>query len=233
MTLSLYALTGEEILAKMDLNRDFNSITYEGTMEITIGNEKRVKTMKTTAMSGAVRKAVVEYTNAEDRGTRYLLIGDNLWIYFPDEDDVVKISGHMLKEGMMGSDVSYEDALESDKLTDKYSVTVGSDTALDGNACWKIVLNAKVKTVPYDKREMVVDKKSFICRQERMFAVSGKLLKESSVLAVGEIDGRVVPVRTMMVNKLRSNSRTVFSLSNVLFNTGVDESLFTLRNLGK
>ena len=55
----------------------------------------------------------MEFTNPEDRGTRYLKRDKNLWIYFPKEQDTVKISGHLLKEGMMGSDVSYEDALES------------------------------------------------------------------------------------------------------------------------
>jgi len=69
-------------------------------------------------------KALVEFTNPQDKGTRYLKIGKELWIYFPSEQDMVKISGHMLKEGMMGSDVSYEDALETDALHKKYSAAV-------------------------------------------------------------------------------------------------------------
>ncbi len=38
----------------------------------------------------------------------------------------------MLKEGMMGSDVSYEDALESEDLYVKYAVALDGTDTIDG-----------------------------------------------------------------------------------------------------
>ncbi len=233
ISLNLFALTGEEILDKMDVNRDYKSIEYSGSMQITIGKQKRTKTMKATAMGGTETKAIVEYTNPEDKGTKYLMLKDNLWIYFPEEDDVVKISGHMLKEGMMGSDVSYEDALESDKLSDKYTIEIAGDTTFNGKECWKINLTAKVKKVPYFKRVMIVDKIDFVCWQEQMFSKSKKLMKESIVLETKKFDGRVYATKTRLENKLRRNSSTVFTMDNLKFDVAVDETMFTMRYLGR
>jgi outer membrane lipoprotein-sorting protein len=115
-TAALSALTGEEILARMDLNKAFTTISYTAKMQIAQGSVVRMKTMKAKATSDG--KAIVEFTNPEDKGIKYLKIDKNLWIYYPEEDDTVPISGHLLKEGMMGSDVSYEDALEEDALAE-------------------------------------------------------------------------------------------------------------------
>ena len=115
-------------MRKLDANVSYSSIRYTGRMEITIGGETRSKTMDAIAQGSS--RAFVEFTNPEDRGTRYLKRDKNLWIYFPKEQDTVKLSGHLLKEGMMGSDVSYEDALESSNYQEKYTATRKADETL-------------------------------------------------------------------------------------------------------
>lgn len=227
-----YALTGEEILDRMDRNRDYTTITYSGTMTIHIGDEVRTKAMVTKALNvKGDTKAIVEFTNPEDQGTKFLMLGKNLWIYFPDEEDVVKISGHLLKEGMMGSDVSYEDALESDKLREKYTITLEGEKQVGNRKCYNIVLDAKVADVPYFKRTMLVDKEYFIVWREQMFARSGKLLKESNTLDIDKIGGRWYPTRVEMVNKLRKDTKTVFAMTDLAFDASMDESMFTMRYL--
>ncbi len=225
-----HGLTGEEILRRMDRNRDHTSVMATGRMEIHVGDETRVKTMKIQGLTEGSR-SMVEFTNAEDRGTKYLMIGENLWIYFPEEQDVVKISGHMLKEGMMGSDVSYEDALESDRLTDKYNVTMAGQENWEGHPCHVIELNATVKDVPYYRRKMWVDTTTYVAWKEEMYAKSGKLLKESRVLKVDRIGGREFPVESEMVNTLRRNSKTVFVMSEVQLDVRLDENEFSMRYL--
>lgn len=228
---SVFALTGEEILAKIDNNNSYKTISYTGVMTVYINDKKRVKTMITEVVIGDKTKAIVEFTNTEDEGTRYLLLDKNLWIYFPDEEDVVKISGHLLKEGMMGSDVSYEDALESDVLSEKYTINLTGEKEFKGHMCYVITLNAKVKDVPYYKREMLVDKETFIVWQEEMFAKSGKLLKVATVQATSLFNNRHFPVKTEIVNKLRKNSKTVFELEDIVFDSPLNEEKFSMRYL--
>jgi outer membrane lipoprotein-sorting protein len=228
--LGLSAMTGEEILSKMDRNRDHATIASKATMTITIGNEVRSKSMIIRGIT-AGKKSLVEFTNPEDRGTRFLMTGDNLWIYFPEEQDVVKISGHLLKEGMMGSDVSYEDALEADKLSEKYTITLKGEEDLDGKQCFVVDLIGRVKNVPYYRRTMWVGKNDFVAWKEEMYAKSGKLLKVARVLEVKSIDNRAIPVKSEMKNMLRNNSATVFEISDIVFDAAMDEGMFTMRYL--
>jgi outer membrane lipoprotein-sorting protein len=226
----LFGLTGEEILKAMDGNRNHKSLTANASMEIHIGDEVRTKSMKIAGLTKG-SKSVVEFTNPEDEGTKYLMLDDNLWIYFPDEDDVVKISGHMLKEGMMGSDVSYEDALEADQLYDKYNITLSGEEEYEGKKCHVIQLDAKVKDAPYYKRKMWVEKGTYTAWKEEMYAKSGRLLKVARSLEVKKIGNRWFPVKSEMENKLRKNSRTIFSMTDIKLDVKLNPRQFTLQYL--
>lgn len=226
---SLYAITGEEILRNVDANTKFNSIEYTGSMEIHLGDEVRVKKMKAWAVKD--QKAYVEFLNKEDQNIRYLKLNKQLWLYDADEENSFLISGHLLKKGMMGSDFSYEDALESDELYQKYDITLSGEEKLDGKDCYVVVLNARVKDAPYAQRKMWVDKKLFVGLKEELYAKSGKLLKVSRVLEVKNIRGRNFAVKSEMVNKLRKNSKTVMILDKVALGKPIPASYFTKRHL--
>ncbi|HUX14277.1 MAG TPA: outer membrane lipoprotein-sorting protein [Spirochaetia bacterium] len=225
------ALTGEEILRKVDQNMAYDSISYAATFAIYSGETVRTKQMKAVAVGTS--KALVEFTNPEDNGTKYLKIDKNLWIYFPSEQDTVKISGHMLKEGMMGSDVSYEDALESEDLYKKYDVTLDGTDTVDGRLCYVLKLAAQVRDVPYEVRKIWVDEERFTSLREEMYAKSGRLLKVSRTLEVRQIEGRYFPVKVEMSDQLRQNSKTVFTMTDIKFNVPVNNSEFSLRNLSR
>ncbi|MBC8383448.1 MAG: outer membrane lipoprotein-sorting protein [Candidatus Cloacimonetes bacterium] len=223
-------ITGEEILRKIDENEYYDTIEYTGKMIIHIDDQIRTKELAVQARSEG-HKALVEFTNPEDYGTKYLLIDDELWIYFPTEEEVVKISGHMLKEGMMGSDFSYEDALESSKISEKYNVEIAAQDTIQNHPCWVLKLTAKVKDVPYYSRKLWIDKEHFFTWKEEMYAKSGKLLKEMNVLEIKQFDDRYFPVKSEMINKLRRNSKTVFIMDDIVFDVFLPDDVFSLRNL--
>lgn len=225
-------LTGSQIAEKMDVNQNFKSAEMESTMIIYIDGEKRIKNMKSfTIDDKGETKAYTEFINAEDKGTKYLMIGDELWIYFPEEEDVMKISGHMLKKGMMGSDVSYEDALNNDKLSDKYDIKLLGEEKVSDKVCYVIDLNAKVKKVPYYRRKIWVDKENFVAMKEEMYAKSGKILKTSKTNKVEKINGLWLATESELSDKVRKNSKTEFIMKEIKLNVDLDKSLFTMRNL--
>jgi outer membrane lipoprotein-sorting protein len=208
-------------------------------MEITIGGETRYKDMNAVAKGSD--KAFVEFTNPEDRGTRYLKLAKDMWIYFPKEQDSVKISGHLLKEGMMGSDVSYEDALESSDFKAKYGISLKGKEAVDGRDCFVVQLDAKVPAVlpkgsspaAYDRRVMWIDAERYVVLKEEMYAKSGKLLKTSATLEVQRVGSRWYPSRTEYVSKLRNNTKTLFAMSKIEMDVALDERQFTMSALTK
>jgi len=228
---SLPSLSGEEILKKIDENAFFGILHYRGIMEIQ--QRKRVLVKEFTAIAEGDAKAFVEFINPEDRGVRYLKINKDLWMYFPEEQETIKISGHLLKEGMMGSDVSYEDALESGNLLKKYSVTVAGTETLEGRPCYVLELTASIKTAPYDKQKLWVDGERFIILKSQMLSKSNKLMKESQALQVRQFGNRWFVTELRMEDKLKKGGGTLFRMTDLAFDVPVPEDQFSLRRLGR
>ncbi len=228
---SALAQTADELLAKVDANVSYGSISYSARMEITIGGETRYKTMD--AVGQGSTKAFAEFTNPEDMGTRFLKLDKNLWIYFPKEQDTVKISGHLLKEGMMGSDVSYEDSLESSDFPAKYSAALKGEEEVEGRRCYLVELSAKIPTAAYDRRLLWIDAERYLSLKQEMYAKSGKLLKVSRVLEVSRIGERWFPSRSEYVSKLRNNTKTVFAMTKIELDPPIDSRQFSMSSLTK
>jgi outer membrane lipoprotein-sorting protein len=229
MFITAAEMTAEEIINKRDDNEYIESIKAEAEMIIVSGGRRITKTM---LILSDKKSALIEFTNPQDRGTKFLKREDNLWIFFPDAEDIVKISGHMLNQGMMGSDFSYQDIMESDKLTDLYDFKILKEEELGGRQCYVLEGVAKegVK-VSYYRRVSWIDKERFIGLKEELYAQSGRLLKETKTNEVKEIEGRWIPVNSVMENKLRKNTYTEFKLTQIEFNPAIPEETFTEQSL--
>ncbi|MDR2500099.1 MAG: outer membrane lipoprotein-sorting protein, partial [Treponema sp.] len=70
------------------------------------------------------------------------------------------ISGHMLKESMMGSDLSYEDTINNDTLSSRYTPTLSGSETWNGRGCWALDLTAKKRTESYPRQKLWIDKET-------------------------------------------------------------------------
>jgi outer membrane lipoprotein-sorting protein len=228
MAINAEEMTAEEIINKRD-NKYFDTAQMEAEMIIVSGSRKITKTM--VALTDK-KNSLAEFTNSQDRGTKFLKREDDLWMFFPDAEEIIKISGHMLNQGMMGSDFSYQDVMESDKLTDLYDFKIIKEEVLDGRPCYVLegIAREGVK-VSYYRRVSWIDKERFIGLKEELYAQSGRLLKESKVNKIEEIEGRWVSIDSVMENKLRKDTYTEFIITQINFNPEIPEETFSLQNL--
>lgn len=226
-----HTLTGEEILRRVDANLNYDTIMYTGKMEIYLNAtaEPKVKIMK--MYGNGVEKAFIEFLNAEDKNTRYLKIGKKMWIYDAEEENVFLISGHMLKQGIMGSDVSYEEALEADELFEKYEIEITGEEVFADRPCTIVTLTAKDAQATYYQRKMWVDNERFVALKEEKYGKSGKLLKENLILEIEKVGDRFFPVKMEVRDKLRKGSKTILTMAEIQINEPLDEKMFTLQYL--
>jgi hypothetical protein len=141
------------------------------------------------------------------------------------------ISGHMLKESMMGSDMSYEDTINNESLSSRYNPVLLGSEIINGRDAWVLELNARRRTESYPKRKLWIDKQNGDMLRYEMFALSGAKLKEYTLLRVENIGGRRFPVEGEMRDLLRRDSRTVFTMRNVVLDRPIADSVFSMRNL--
>jgi hypothetical protein len=141
------------------------------------------------------------------------------------------ISGHMLKESMMGSDMSYEDTIENERLSRRYTATFLEDEKVDGRDCWVLDLTAIKPTESYQKRRLWVAKDNFDMVRAEFYALSGAKLKEYTLIRSELIQGQSFPMESEMRDLLRKNSKTTFRVINLELNAPVSDRIFSTRNL--
>lgn len=222
-------LSAKAILGKVDDNEIYKTISYHGEMIIEYQGKRFVKKFK--AYGRENRDSYVEFTNTEDLGTRYLKKDGRLYVYSPDTEQVMLISGHMLKESMMGSDMSYEDTIENEKLSVRYVPEIQSSETVNGRECWILDLRAVKKTESYQRMRLWVAKDNFDVMKNEQYALSGAKLKEYTLIRSQKIGGRSFPMESEVRDLLRKGSRTRFVMSEVVLDAAIADSMFTMRNL--
>ncbi len=219
-----------EIIERMEQNTDFKTAYYEAKMEITLRERVNTKTMR--AWVEGNDRALVEFTNKRDLGTRILKIDDDLWLFSPTAEEEVRLSGEMLNQGMMGSDFSYQDALESAQLMELYDGSVTGVEILDDRQCYVLELVAREDAkVSYYRRKIWVDRERYLGLREELYAPSGKLLKQSSVESIEKLGDRYYPMSVVMEDMTRKGSSTRFIIESIVFDQAIPADTFTRQRL--
>ena len=116
-------------------------------------------------------KSFTEYiAPAREKGTKMLKLDNQLWMYSPQSDRVIRISGHMLRQSVMGSDLSYEDMMEDRTLEEAYNSEITGEEQIDENDCWVMELTAKKDDLAYHAQKLWVDKQYFAPRKQELYA---------------------------------------------------------------
>ena len=221
--------TVEEILAGIDKNMIFESRT--STLKMTVEGKRRTRTFEMVSFGRGESDTAMEYlAPSREKGTKMLKIRDDMWMYMPSVERTQKISGHMLREGMMGSDLSYEDMMQSDELQTMYQGELKGSEVVDGRDCWKLEMNATDETVSYPKRVSWIDKELFIPLKSEMYALSGMLLKTWTMSDIKEFEGgRQFPTRMTIKDELKANSVTTIEFTSLEFGVELEGEVFSKR----
>lgn len=218
--------SANEILDRIDRNMSSENRVYTSTM--IVHGARGSRTMELKSWTEGDTKAFTEYlAPAREQGTKMLKLDDQLWMYSPSTDRIIQISGHMLRQSVMGSDLSYEDMMEDRKLQDIYDAELVGTEEFDGVECYVIELNAKVSDVAYDGRKEWIDKSRLVPLKEELYAKGGKLLKRTVLSDVRQIQGRWFPTKIHYKDMLGRGDGTEFIITDIQFNVDIPEYIFT------
>lgn len=223
-------LTGDEILQKIDDNMFSDKTITTSTM--TIHGRRNSKTMRLKSWTEGDKKSFSEYLYPpKDAGTKMLKLDDDLWLYNPESDRTIQISGHLLRQPVMGSDLSYEDMMEDNKLSDLYGAEIEAEELFQERECWVLLLTAKVEEIAYQTRRVFVDKERFIALKEERLSKSGKLLKTTSIEEVFQVKERWYPKRMIFKDVLKTGQGTEYVIDSIEFDADIPESVFSKASL--
>ena len=89
------------ILKKIDENMSSENRVFESSM--TIHGKRASRTITSKSYVVGDKQSFTEYLSpAREQGTKMLKLENQLWIYSPSTDRTIQISGHMLRQSVMG-----------------------------------------------------------------------------------------------------------------------------------
>ena len=223
----------QDIIKAMDDNLNAKSRVL--TSKMIVHGRRSSRTIESKNWVVGIDQAFTEYLSPpREAGTKMLKLNDKLWTYSPQTDRVIQISGHMLRQSVMGSDMSYNDMMEDRPLIELYEATLEESVEIDGRGHWIMLLEAKVKGLSYPKRRAWIDKEYLLPMKEELYAKSGKLLKTSTMDGIKKVQGRWFPSRFVFKDELKRNSKgTEWIIDEIEFNKAIPARRFSKALLRK
>jgi outer membrane lipoprotein-sorting protein len=223
---------GKEVLKKIDENMSSESRMVLSKM--VIHGRRGSRTIESRSWSEGEDNSFTEYLSPpREKGVKMLKLKDNLWMYSPSTDRTIQISGHMLRQSVMGSDLSYEDMMDDRKLMSDYEARVTGEETVESNNCWIVELTAITEDVAYYSRKMWVDKDKYIPVRSELYAKSGKLLKRLEMFDIVRMENRWYPSKMVFKDMLKEGDGTEFIVDEIQFNVDIPPTLLTKASLRK
>jgi outer membrane lipoprotein-sorting protein len=223
--------TATRILERVDANMTIQTARTRAKMIVKY-REGDVRELEFTSWSRGTQESFLEFTApARDAGSRFLRRDDAMWIYLPRVGKSVRIQGHMMRQGLMGSDFSYGDASENLSMVDDYEAVIEGEEELDGRPTYVLYLTARRRDLAYQSRRIWVDRERWVPLKEEQFARSGKLLKTALLGDVRRIGERWYPFRVELDNALQNDTSTVLQFLEFEMEITLPPQVFTLRHL--
>ncbi len=223
----------DDIIKAVDRNMSAKSTVLESKM--IVHGRRATRTISSKSWMIGQDKAFTEYMSpAREKGTKMLKIGNTMWTYSPQTDRIIQISGHMLRQSVMGSDLSYEDMMEDPKLSENYNAVIEGEEIIDNTDCWRILLTAREKGLAYNSRKIWIDKERMIPLREELYAKSGKLIKSLRISEIMQVGDRWYPRIWIFKDELKSNSRgTEWIVDKIEFDLNIPDKRFSKSGLRK
>lgn len=226
---SLSAQSAEEFIRNMEQNQTHDTSIMEGKIVITDRFGERASDF--ISYNRGTEESLLEFTSAAERGQKVLRTEDEIYLYYPDAAEIIRLQGAALRESLVGSDVSYEDITGNrGYLADYQAAIVGTDSVA-GQATTIVELIATGDDIAYPKQRLWIDNNDFVLLKSEQYALSGKLLKVSDTKQTTIQRGKIFPIHLVISDKLKRNSQTDVILENVNIDATLPRGIFSLEEL--
>ncbi len=222
-------MTAEQIIKEMDKMETFN--TSFSTGRIISHDRFGDKVSEFNAWSRGTEDSLIEFTSLAERGQKVLRTEKNLYLFYPDANELIRLQGAALRQSLLGSDISYEDMTAERSTLDDYDVSLDGRTSYEGHEVYIVRLEGKSRKVAYPTQTLLIDVESYLVWKGEYATKSGRLLKEMTVLETMEVGERTLPKKSKIVDVMKSESYTIMELDSIETDIPLEGDFFSLDSL--
>ncbi|MBD3232202.1 MAG: outer membrane lipoprotein-sorting protein [candidate division Zixibacteria bacterium] len=220
------------IVHKVDQLYRSKSSYSELEMEIVTPHWERTLSMK--AWTEGTKKTFIRITAPKkEKGVATLRIGNEMWNYLPKTNKVVKIPPSMMMSSWMGSDFTNDDLVKEFSLFEDYSYEYTDVENPQNGLVYINCIPREDLPVVWGNIVMAVTRSDTLPVWQKYYDEKGELMRVLEYDNVNPFDGRKLPSVMVMIPQNEEGHRTTLRYEKLEFNIGIDEEIFSLRNLRK
>ena len=236
-----HGATVEEIMKKSQGAYYYPGSDYKARITMRLvarSGQERMREMaflrKNYGVQGGEQKYFIYfYQPADVKDTTFMVYkypnkDSDRWLFVPSINMVRRIAAQDKRSSFVGSDFTYED-VSGRNINDDDHVLV-KEERLGSSDTYVVKSTPKAQDVDYGYKLSWIDKKTYLPMKEEYYDKRGELYKVFTADAVKDIKGFPTVVKRTMKN-LQSGHWTEVVTSNVDYNIGLEDSLFSERFL--
>lgn len=221
--------SAEEIIRRFDKNQIHESAEIEAEMIVHDRFGEKRTTMQ--IYQEGREQTLIEYTSREERGQKVLRTQNEIYLYYPDAAELIRLQGSALRQSMLGSDISYEDMTGNRTILETYDVSYLGSEKVGGRQAYKVQLDAVERNVAYPKQIFWIDAQRYLLLRGEMYSLSDRKLKEITTEEVRQVEGKWIPTEQSISDVLKSDSYTEFIINEIEIGVRLPRGIFSLEQL--
>ncbi len=181
---------------------------------------------------------IVIHAPAKEKGETTLRRKNEMWLWMPKVERVIKIPPTMMHSAWQGSDFTYEDIVKADSIVKDYDHTLISKKKEEGRTVYRIsgvpkpdapVVWGKVisEVAYYDDDQSVVPLK------EEDYSERGELIRTLTMSDVKIMGGRRVPTHLECEPTAKKGQKTILIYHDLQFDVSLPDDFFSYQRLQK
>ena len=222
-------VSAEEYIERLESNQTHATSIFSGSIIISDRFGERKSTFLNYNQGSD--ESLLEFTSAAELGQRVLRTADEIYLYYPDADEIIRLQGAALRESLLGSDISYEDMTGNRGYLDDYSVEIVGEETIDGNEAVIIELTALRTQIAYPRQRIWIDKQRSVSLKSEQYAQSGRLLKVTTVLELESSNGKLFPKHVVISDLLKRGSETAVLFEDIQLDVALPRNIFSISEL--
>jgi outer membrane lipoprotein-sorting protein len=200
---------------------------------VTVTKPRRTKTMTLKSWTRGEEKAlIVIQSPAREKGIATLMVGDNLWNYFPKIRRTIRIPPSMMQSAWMGTDFTNDDLVRETSLDEDYSYSlVGRSEDPNG---WLVRFLAKPDMVGiWEQFDLVLSPDGTIPIEAKYFDRKGRHARTLYWDQIKDFAGRRIPAHMTLIphDKDKKGHKTEMTYLEIDFNVDLADRMFSLSEL--
>ena len=174
---------------------------------------------------------------AKDRGETTLRRRNEMWLWMPKVERVIKIPPTMMHSSWQGSDFTYEDIVKADSIVKDYTHKLMSTRREDGRTVYRIEAMPK-HDAPVVWGKVITDvalydDQSAVPLLEEDYSERGELIRTITLSDVRMLGGRRVPAKLECVPTQKKGRRTILQYRELEFDLPLKDDFFSYQRLQK